>query len=121
MRRIAWWLILIIVLFTGAVGLYNGLQDYFYSNRFGARLLAVAVTIYGVAGLVSFFGLIGRRSWAMLSMIIWASAISFAGTFASIYFSPPEARLFSGLGAGITCVALMGLILIQVHREMSRY
>jgi hypothetical protein len=121
MRRIIWWIILSIVLLFGALGLYNGPQDLLTSNRFGDRLLAVFVTIYGITGMVSFFGLLGRRSWVMLPLLIWASAASFAGTFASIYYSPPETRLISGLAAGSSCVILMVLILILVHREMSRY
>jgi hypothetical protein len=121
MRRIVWWVILIFVLLFGAAGLYNGPRDLLSSSRLGDRLLAVSVTIYGITGVISFFGLLKRRSWVMFPLLIFASAASFAGTFASIYYSPPETRFISGLAAGSSCVILMVLILIQVHREMSHY
>jgi hypothetical protein len=121
MHRAVRWLILFAALSTGVAGLFNGPLDLLNATNLAERLLAVSVSIYGVTGVISFLALWRRQRWLMVPFLIWASAATFAGTFASAYYSPPGSMWISGIFSGISCVVLLMLILVQVHREKSTY
>jgi hypothetical protein len=119
-RRIFWWLSVLIVLAMTILGLYSGPEDFVHASKGGDRLLAVFVTIYGITGLISFYGMLRKRSWVMIPLVIFACAATFAGTFASIYYSPPDTWWISGITSAASCVALLIFVLFQVRREILR-
>jgi hypothetical protein len=121
MRHVVRWLILFAVLFTGLAGLYNGPRDFVNAKNSGELILAIAVSLYGMAGIVSFVAFLGRMRWVMIPFLIWASAAAFAATFASAFYSPPETMWISATTSGGSCVILLMLILVQVNRERSTY
>jgi FtsH-binding integral membrane protein len=121
MRVVVRWLILFVVLFTGLAGLYNGPRDFANAKNLGERILAFAVTLYGVAGVVSFIALLRRKLWVMVPFLIWAGAATFAASFATAFYSTPEMMWISAAASGGSCVVLLMLILVQVNRESSTY
>ena len=121
MRRVVWWLIVLLVMITTISGLWNGFQDWSHSNSLGERMVTVAVIWYGVAGAILLFAMLRQRKWVMVPLIVWSIAITFAATVAPYIYSPDEGRWIGTIASGICTIALLALVALRVRKEASSW
>lgn len=121
MRRVVWWIIVLLVVITSISGLWNGFQDWPHSNNLGEKMVTVAVICYGFAGTILLFGMLLKRKWIMLPLIVWSIAITFAATAAPYVYSADEGRWIGTIASGICTIALFALIALRVRKEASSW
>jgi hypothetical protein len=96
-------LVLVMLFFTGMLGLVNGPADLGDPGTPLQRLVPVAVTIYGVTGIWSAVALMRGLRLTLPLVLIWGSAATVAAGVASVAGSGENATwwlaLLSGLGA----------------------
>jgi peptidoglycan/LPS O-acetylase OafA/YrhL len=121
MRRVVWWIIVLLVVITSISGLWNGVQDWPHSNSLGEQMVTIAVICYGVAGAILLFAMFRKRKWVMVPLIVWSVAIIFAATAAPYIYSPDEGRWIGTIASGICTIALFALIALRVRKEASSW
>ena len=121
MRRVVWWLIVLLVVITSISGLWNGYQDWPYNDNLGEQMITVAVICYGVAGAILLFAMLRKRKWVMIPLIVWSITLTFAATAASYVYSPDEGRWIGTIASGICTFALLALIAFRVRKEVSSW
>lgn len=86
-RTITFGLSLALLLFTGVVGIYNGITE----RSTGATSLQKSVTagvfLYGLLGLGSAYGLVRRRRWTVATVAAWAVVITYVPGAAVIAYA----------------------------------
>jgi hypothetical protein len=114
-RRIARFIALLLLAITGALGIYNGVDERANHYSLFQRIVYLGVVLYGVLGLIGTYGVIRRRRWSHGVVVAWALAVTFvAGTAATAYGGPevtPVAAISGGVGA-----ALVGAFVIWAVR-----
>ena len=106
-RRIAWVLILAMLGVTGTLGLYNGVSEWGDARTGLQRSVTAAVLLYGVAGLVSTYGLVLRRRWSVWAAVVWGVGAAYAGTVAAVAYGGQDATSVGVVAAGIASVLLV--------------
>lgn len=109
MQRLARFFALLLLLFTGAAGLLNGL------NQIGDRhtplqmTVTVGVFLYGVLGLAAAVGVFARRAWRQPLIVAWGVAITYVGTVAPRAYGGPDVPLVAPLvgGAAMAVIAFV--------------
>ena len=100
-RKIAFGLSLALLLFTGVVGIYNGINE----RSTGATSLQKSVTagvfLYGVLGLASAYGLIRRRRWSVATAIAWGVVITYVPGAAIIAYAEGVSPVLSAVTASL--------------------
>lgn len=123
MRKAAWVLTIVLLLGTGALGLYNGVTELTQGATALQRSVTIAVLLYGVFGLVGGVGLGLRRRWSLTVAAAWAVAVVYAASVASFAFHDPTFSQ-SGTTAGVigACVAtaLIGALVVWSTRSVTR-
>lgn len=120
MRRVIWWLIVCLILFTSLSGIWNGFRDWSENKNLGERMVTVAVIIYGITGAISVFAMLLKRKWIMIPLIVWSIAVFFAATAAPYVYSD-EAKWIGTIASGIVISVLLILITLRVRTEASSW
>ena len=107
-RKIALALSLVLLLFTGVVGVYNGLTEWREGRTPVQHSVTVGVLLYGIFGLVTAFGLFRRRRWSVATAIAWAVAVTYVPGVAVMVFGGEGAIVSSAIAAsaGSALIAL---------------
>jgi hypothetical protein len=107
-RTIAWVISLLLLLFTGVVGVHNGLTEWGEGRTTMQQSVTVGVLFYGILGLVTALGLYRRRRWSVRTAIAWAVAVTYVPGVAVMAYGGEGAILSSALAAsaGSALVAL---------------
>lgn len=107
-RKVAWILSLGLLLFTGFVGIHNGLTEWGDGRGPLQHSVTIDVFLYGIFGLVSAYGLIRRQRWSLRTVIAWTIAITYAPGFAVMAYGGEDAILGSAIAgsAGSLLIAL---------------
>jgi hypothetical protein len=121
MRRVVWWIIVLLVVITSMSGLWNGFQDWPHSNNLGEKMVTGTVICYGFTGPILLFGMLRKRKWVMIPLIVWSIALTIAATAASYVYSPDEGRWIGTIASGICTIALLALIAFRVRKEVSSW
>ena len=120
-RKIAFALSLITLLFTGVIGVYNGLTQWVEGETPLQHSVTVGVFLYGVFGLVTAYGLLRRRRWPLKTGIAWAIPIVYVPGVAVMVYGDDGAALGSAIAAsaGSALIALGVLWTIKVSTEAA--
>jgi hypothetical protein len=121
MRRVVWWIIVLFVVITSSSGLWNGFQDWPHSNGLGEQMVTIAVICYGFSGAILLLGMLLKRKWVMIPLIVWSIAITFAAIAAPYVYSRDEGRWIGTIASGICTIAILALIALQVREEASSW
>lgn len=109
-RKIAFGLSLALLLFTGVVGIYNGITE----RSTGATSLQKSVTagvfLCGLLGLVSAYGLVLHRRWTVGTVAAWALVLTYVPGAAVIAYAEGA----SPIGSAIVASAASALIALGV-------
>lgn len=90
---------------TGALGIYNGFDEWTNPYSPFQRAVYFGVVAYGVLGLVGSYAVIRRRRWSRAVVLAWALFITFvSGTAATAYAGAgvtPLAAIAAGAGGAL--------------------
>jgi hypothetical protein len=118
-RKIAWILSLVLLLFTGVVGVYNGLTEWGEGRTPAQHSVTLGVLLYGVFGLITAYGLFRRRRWSVATSIAWAIAVSYVPGVAVMVYGDEGAILSSAIAASAGSV-LVALAVVWTAHVMTR-
>jgi FtsH-binding integral membrane protein len=100
-RKVAWVLSLGLLLFTGVVGIYNGLTEWGEGRGPLQHSVTIGVFVYGIFGLASAYGLIRRQRWSMRTVIVWTVAVTYVPGVAVMAYAEEDALLGSAIAASV--------------------
>jgi hypothetical protein len=106
-RRVGEFLVLALLMLTGAAGLKNGPDELRGARGFLQNVVSIAVMLYGVAGLIAAYALWRRQRWTLPVMMLWGVGGVTAATVAPVaYSSSPAPPLWSVALGGFAAAAL---------------
>jgi hypothetical protein len=110
--RIAWVLSLTLLVFTGVLGIHNGVTEWDPGHTLAQKSVSAGTFIYGVFGLITAYGLFRRRAWSIGTAIAWGIVVTYVPGAAVMTFSGGEdAVLSSAISAsGVTALIAAGVI-----------
>ena len=123
MRKAAWILAIVVIGLTGLVGLYEGPRDIGGAETTLQKSVSIAVTLYGLFGVLGAIGLARRKPWSVPVVAAFALAVMYAATIASFAFHDPtisqEGTLAGVIGAGVS-TAVFGALMVWAARSATR-
>jgi hypothetical protein len=119
-RRVGEFLVLALLILTGAVGLKNGPDELRGARGFLQNVVSIAVMLYGVAGVIAAFALWRRRRWTLAVMILWGLAGVTAATVAPIAYSSSPVPWWSIALSGFAAAALVVAAIAYSYRTLRR-
>jgi FtsH-binding integral membrane protein len=118
-RKVAWILSLGILLFTGVVGIYNGVTEWDEGRGPLQRSVTIGVFLYGIFGLASAYGLMRRRRWSLRTVIAWMIAVAYVPGVAVMAYADEDASLGSAIAASVAST-LIALGVLWTANVMTR-
>jgi hypothetical protein len=118
-RTIAWWVSLLLLLFTGVVGVYNSLTEWGEGRTTMQQSVTTGVFLYGILGFVTAFGLFRRRRWSVGTAIPWALAMTYVPGVAVMAYGGEDAILSSAIAASVGS-AVVALAVVWTAHVMTR-
>jgi peptidoglycan/LPS O-acetylase OafA/YrhL len=118
-RRIAWIISLLLLLFSGVVGLYNGITERNDGVTALQETVTIGVFLYGVLGIVAAYGLFRRRRWSMSAAIAWGIAVTYVPGAAVIAYAGEQSLVGSAIAASMAA-AVLALGVVWTARVISR-
>jgi hypothetical protein len=100
-RTAAWIIALLLLLFTGAAGVYNGITEWGDGRTPMQHSVTLGVFLYGVFGLITSYGLVRRRGWSLKLGIGWAVCVTYVSGVAVMADGDEEAMLSSAIAASV--------------------
>ena len=118
-RKVAWVLSLGLLLFTGVVGIYNGLTEWGEGRGTLQHSVTIGVFLYGIFGLASVYGLIRRQRWSIRTVIAWTVAVTYVPGVAVMAYADEDAILVSAIAASVGSL-LIALGVLWTTNVMTR-
>ena len=109
-HKVAFVLSLLLLLFTGVVGVRNGLSEWGEGRTPVQHSVTIGVLLYGIFGLITAYGLFRRRPWSLATSIGWAIPITYVPGVAVMAYGEEGAVLASAIAASVAS----GLIALGV-------
>jgi hypothetical protein len=114
-RRIAWLLSLGLLLFTGVVGIYNGITEWSGAHTLLQKSVIGGVFLYGVFGLATIYGLLRSRRRSVWSAIIWGVFVAYVPGAAVIGFGGAQAYWSSAIAASVASALIAAAVVWAVR------
>ena len=118
-RKAAFVISLILLLFTGVVGVRNGLSEWGEGRTPMQHSVTIGVLLYGIFGLITAYGLFRRRRWSVATSIAWAIPITYVPGVAIMVYAGEGAVLGSAIAASVVS-GLLALGVVWTARVMTR-
>jgi peptidoglycan/LPS O-acetylase OafA/YrhL len=100
-RKIAVVISLLLLIFTGVVGIHNGITEWGDADTPFQRSVTGGVFLYGLFGLVTVYGLLRRRRWTLITAAAWAVCVTYVPGAAVMAYGGEDAILGSALAASV--------------------
>ena len=117
--KIARVLSMALLLFTGCVGVYNGITEWGDGQTVAQHAVTAGVLIYGIFGLITVGGLILRRRWSLSTAIVWMIAVTYVPGLAVTAYADADTSLGSALAASVAS-ALIALGVVWTTKVTTR-
>jgi hypothetical protein len=102
---------LLLLLFTGVVGIYNGFTEWGEGRTPMQQSVTAGVLLYGILGLASAYGLFRRRRWSLGATIAWALCVTYVPGVAVMAYGGEDAFLSSAIAASVgSAVIALGVV-----------
>jgi hypothetical protein len=118
-KKVAWVSSLVLLFFTGVVGVYNGVSEWGEAHTPAEHSVTVGVLLYGILGLVTALGLIQRRRWSVGTAIAWAVPVTYVPGVAVMVYGDEGAIMSSAIAASAGS-ALIALAVVWTAHVMTR-
>jgi hypothetical membrane protein len=119
-KNIAWAISLLLLFFTGFVGIYNAANEWHDAATPLQRSVTVGVFLYGILGLVTAYGLIRRRRWSLRTAIGWGLCVTYVPGVAVLAYGGDDAFLGSAIAASVGA-ALIASFVIWTTNIVTRH
>jgi hypothetical protein len=113
-------LALTLLLASTFLGLRNGPSNIRNAESTGQLVVAIAVTVYGIAGLASAFGLSRRAQWTRAPIVVWSLSTLTAATVAPRAYGGGEVSVWGILAGSIVTALIVGAVVAFVLRDLQR-
>jgi hypothetical protein len=110
-RKIVWFVAIALLLITGALGIYNGLNEWRGAGTTLQKSVTASVFIYGLLGITGATGMIARQRWSVWVVMAWAVAITWAAGVSVIAYGGKDVTALTAIAAGISA-AIIALVVI---------
>lgn len=111
--RVGWVVSILFLLFTGCVGLYNGITEWSGAETGLQKSVTAGVFVYGVLGVTAFAGLILRKEWSVGAVMLWGIVVTYVAGAAVIAYSGPDAGVWGAL-IGSVATAIIAAFMIWI-------
>jgi uncharacterized membrane protein len=118
-RKIAWTLSIALLLFTGVVGIYNGITEWGDGVTPLQQSVTLGVFLYGILGLITAFVLFRRRRWSVVTAIGWGVAVTYVPGVAVMAYGGQDAMMGSAIAASAAS-ALLALGVVWTAHVVTR-
>lgn len=119
-RKIAWILSLALLAFTGVVGIHNGLTQWGEGRTIMQQSVTAGVLLYGILGIISAFGLLGRQRWSVGTVIAWAIAVTYVPGVAVLIYGGENAfssAVAASLGSALIALGVLWTAHVKTRRD----
>ena len=117
--RLGWGLSIVLLLVTGALGLWNGSRELAGAHTALQRSVTIGVLVYGVLGILGGVLLATRRAAAVPLTVMWALVITYVAATAAHAYAGADATLAGAIAGGVGA-GLIGLGVVSVARRATR-
>ena len=109
------------MLILSALGGLNGIDGLDDDGTILQRSVSIASVLYAALGFAAGAGVLFRRRWSYALAILWAIAVTYTGTVASVAWAEQGQSILAPLaGAFLICVVVCGLVVWAVHIATRR-
>lgn len=119
LRKIGLVLSLVLLLFTGVVGIHNGITERSTGATGLQKSVTAGVFLYGLLGLVSAYGIVRGRPWSLWTVAAWALVITYVPGAAVIAYAEEASPMGSAIVASAAS-ALIALAVLWTARTVRR-
>ncbi len=110
-RRIGSVLSLLVLLVTGALGVYHGVDDLSDVTTPFQYSVTIGVILYGLLGLAAGTLLALRHRWSVPVAVAWAVVVTFVASTAALAYAGEDATVlgavFGGIGSALVGAAVV--------------
>jgi hypothetical protein len=110
-RTVAWVLSVLMLLGTGTVGIYSGINDLSGVMTPLQYSVTLGVILYGVLGLAAGGLLLRRHRWSIRLAAAWTVVVTYVASAAALAYAGPNATIigavFGGIGAALVGAAVV--------------
>ena len=110
-RKVAWIVSILLLLNTGALGIYSGVSDLPDARTVLQRSVTYGVITYGLLGLLAGGALIVRHRSARWLTVGWAAVVTYVASAAVPAYAGADASIAGAISGGIGA-ALVGVLVI---------
>lgn len=118
-RKAAWILSILVLLNTGALGVYNGVTELSQPTTPLQRSVTTGVLVYGILGIAGAIALIARWRSAVWLASAWAGVVTYVASTAALAYAGSDATVGGAVAAGVGA-ALIGLGVVWCARTLTR-
>jgi len=118
-RTIAWVLSTLVLLTTGAIGLYSGIADISGARTPLQWSVTIGVIVYGVLGLLGGAALALRKRPALALAAAWAVVVTYVASTAAVAYGGADVPLSAPISGGIGA-ALVGAGVVWTAARLAR-
>ena len=118
-RKAAWIVSILLLLNTGALGLYNGLSELSDARTPLQVSVTGGVLIYGILGLAGTIAFIVRNPIAVWVSMAWAAVITYVASAAALAYGGADASVGGAIAGGLGA-ALIGLFVVWCAHAVTR-
>ena len=118
-RKAAWILSILLLLNTGALGVYNGTTELSQATTPLQRSVTGGVLVYGILGLAGAIALIARRRAAVWLASAWTAVVTYVASTAALAYAGADATVGGAVAGGVGA-AVLGLGVVWCARAVTR-
>jgi uncharacterized membrane protein YuzA (DUF378 family) len=118
-RKAAWILSVLVLLNTGALGVYNGITELSQATTPLQKSVTAGVLIYGILGLAGAIAFMVRRRPAVWLSLAWTAVVTYVSSTAAFAYAGADATVGGAIAAGIGA-ALIGLGIVWCAVAITR-
>jgi hypothetical protein len=118
-RKAAWILSVLVLLNTGALGVYNGITELSQATTPLQKSVTTGVLIYGILGLAAAIAFIARRRPAVWLALAWTAVVTYVSSTAAFAYAAADATIGGAIAAGLGA-AVIGLGIVWCAVVVTR-
>jgi hypothetical protein len=118
-RKAAWIVAILLLLNTGALGLYSGVTELSDARTPLQISVTAGVLIYGIFGLAAAIALFVRHRWSVPLSIAWAVVVTYVASTAALAYAGEDATIGAAISGGLGA-GLIGVLVVWCARAVTR-
>jgi uncharacterized membrane protein len=100
-RKIGWALSLLVLLGTGATGIYNGARELPGAHTTLQYSVTIGVLLYGILGVAAGAAMAVRHPLSVWLAALWGVVVTYVASTAALAYAGPDATVGGAVGGGL--------------------